>query len=1148
MKKRIFMLALVVGVLLSFSASAWADDPNSIKLDTIASGYTTVYVDNDRISSGKTFTIAVKASILSASDSNIYVNDATHIQWKVTQVADTDGGTEPVGDLAITAANSALSSRTNNTVDYEALTDSKTTATLSANLTGKIQAAGTVTITATLVKNTNGDAATNAISTNAISNGTATATVTFSTSATADVKTTDSDLFSDSTDNPDLYDTYDPRDPDSVEWDGLDPTFSNTISGDTGPNTVYGKNKPKLGSIDKNKLTFTPGTADTLTVTMTGPITLVDVYIAQKDAKKLYPASADSINADIRLTSASIKAYRIPFRVTAYSLDSADKSGSSAKEVQKAWKDAKNSLTIAYNGAKVQLKGFPITISMSNSNNTEKPTKKAIKLNVGTTFTEPVWTYEVESKEVTADEDTYTAWQEDSDTARSGVESYAHVYDEEVSTAVMYTPEGEENEINVIKDMVDQWLGITTTAGVAFQSGDSIYYVVNGDNEYVYTTVQQEASWYRYVNVAKELGKKDKPELSTWVNPDGADGAKAGEISGTYTVSGDVAPYAITIKPNDDTKLRKFFDTGYEVVATQPTYNYLGEVEENGHGYVTIKGQPTVTNKESKLALTLTAQNASTKKKAAAKVTAIGKTKPVMDKVTKVKVTDAEYSAWDYDTEGYSYPYGATDEEYKRVTTKAVEAGKTPSVKFKAKGSKTIAYKLGKYVVNEETNNELQEEEGYEDFNAALATALTAHKLSFDEKKGAVVLASRTDKATLPTLNEDRDAFKSLDIVVTAYNSVGADQAWGAVQITGAKPKMSDKSVEISGTVKKGDTFTFKVLAGKDAAEGKMDGSANVKVYAADSTATTALSNLGLALVTYDSMDVLTSAEVTVAADGILPESFNETTDLVSGTVREASTEDGSTEISGRKYAQVEVVIRSGDTWVKSADTSLKNYGILQVVNPATLAGKSSDKTANKGVSVNLTLENLGATNKGKIKVVIKNDVVDGGDPANPTTATATAATATGTAAAKANVKSGHGYAPADETALEAEEAEETTEAEAKVTFGPARTADSLSAAQQAFLADNGYTVVAVLPEATAEADGQYDFEVVDLNENAPEGAKLVWLAFPKDGSYSEDDEIADFYDEAGAPIENVPASLKVKVSAWLRAGVTYEPVIAVKD
>ena len=75
-------------------------------------------------------------------------------------------------------------------------------------------------------------------------------------------------------------------------------------------------------------------------------------------------------------------------------------------------------------------------------------------------------------------------------------------------------------------------------------------------------------------------------------------------------------------------------------------------------------------------------------------------------------------------------------------------------------------------------------------------------------------------------------------------------------------------------------------------------------------------------------------------------------------------------------------------------------------------------------------------------------------------------------------------------------------------------------------------------------ADGQYDLDV-ELNENAPEGAELVWFAFPS--TATTDDDIVDFYDEAGASVEGVPASHKIIASPWLNEGVTYAPVIAVK-
>ena len=115
------------------------------------------------------------------------------------------------------------------------------------------------------------------------------------------------------------------------------------------------------------------------------------------------------------------------------------------------------------------------------------------------------------------------------------------------------------------------------------------------------------------------------------------------------------------------------------------------------------------------------------------------------------------------------------------------------------------------------------------------------------------------------------------------------------------------------------------------------------------------------------------------------------------------------------------------------------------------------------------------------------------------------------------------------------------------ITVGAPRTAADLTAEQQAFLTGKGYKVIAVLPEISANVDGQQDFDV-ELDEDAPEGAKLVYIPFPKNAQPSEDDSIADFYDADGQAIEEVPAEKDITVSPWLRENVTYQPVIAAEE
>ena len=89
-----------------------------------------------------------------------------------------------------------------------------------------------------------------------------------------------------------------------------------------------------------------------------------------------------------------------------------------------------------------------------------------------------------------------------------------------------------------------------------------------------------------------------------------------------------------------------------------------------------------------------------------------------------------------------------------------------------------------------------------------------------------------------------------------------------------------------------------------------------------------------------------------------------------------------------------------------------------------------------------------------------------------------------------------------------------------------------------------GYIVVAVLPEVSADVSGMYDFAVT-LSDDAGAGEELVYLAGSSEPS--DDDNIAEFYDEDGAETSTVPENRKVTVSVWLKQGVTYKPAIAVK-
>ncbi|MBQ7215677.1 MAG: putative Ig domain-containing protein [Synergistaceae bacterium] len=90
-----------------------------------------------------------------------------------------------------------------------------------------------------------------------------------------------------------------------------------------------------------------------------------------------------------------------------------------------------------------------------------------------------------------------------------------------------------------------------------------------------------------------------------------------------------------------------------------------------------------------------------------------------------------------------------------------------------------------------------------------------------------------------------------------------------------------------------------------------------------------------------------------------------------------------------------------------------------------------------------------------------------------------------------------------------------------------------------------GYTVIAELPEISVDVSGMYDLDAV-LDEAAEQGAKIFWLA--NSSEHSDDDSIAEFFDEAGREIDAVPEKRRVSISVWLNAGRIYRPVIAVKQ
>ena len=82
------------------------------------------------------------------------------------------------------------------------------------------------------------------------------------------------------------------------------------------------------------------------------------------------------------------------------------------------------------------------------------------------------------------------------------------------------------------------------------------------------------------------------------------------------------------------------------------------------------------------------------------------------------------------------------------------------------------------------------------------------------------------------------------------------------------------------------------------------------------------------------------------------------------------------------------------------------------------------------------------------------------------------------------------------------------------------------------------------LGEISCDVPGMYDFSL-ELPDYVPEDSELVYAANSE--SPSDDDDIAEFFDDTGEEISAVPASRKIIISIWLNEGVIYKPVIVVK-
>ena len=1069
MKKRVIGLMLVAAMVLLLSASVWAAStpptPTHSKLDNVVAQL--VKKCNVDATAGSTFNIPVQAQIAVASSGlSGYTNSVAN---KVVFSIEVSDASAFEGNPVL--ANSEKSVAIEFTDTYPVTT----------KVSGIVKGDATITVTATAYKDAT-----------QIGNSD-TATITFTTQAGTDI--TDASFITDSPyeevpvaedPNP-LADT--PGDPESNNWDGIEPPFAfTTENGNFKDKPTFNTSKLVFNGTGASKDVYTStskalvaGASADFTVEIQGDsLDIVDVYIAAADAIKLWPLSCDKKynkaiegtkwTEDISLTQANIKKWKIPFRVT--SKDTKLSTATTGKTKDKVL----TTLTIAYNGAQVAYKGFPLTIAASNqktrttnrSGTTNKPVTKKFTIDVNSSRSTPQW--------------------------------------------------------------------VTATGDI-------------GDN----------------------MKPKNAQDLSVAL----ADG---GTLGGTiYTVSAE-APYYITAKGDK---------IGISSDIVQPVFNRFGEIATPG--YVKVYGTFDKSNKgtkdgtkESKVSFTLDAVGSV--KKTTFKPNVIGKVSPYYEAKALVTSKDTTYAGVaNTVTDGA----GKYDGYLKGVKT--AEAGKVPTVKFAPKGSKTITFAI----------------------DADELEALNDVGLSFDKKTGAVVQLQETvtdpktnrpkkvKVPTTPTLNEIGDAYEPIEITATADNGTGHTAELKAlVGVTGAKPLLGkvNKGVDYSKiTVNRSDLTAGKLIPIR-AMIGKYfvtpeSGDAGVAIVTyslqnkksskTNTPDTDALEGLGLELYSADkdyseesySVDdsevgqsigyfVVTSDEIKANNKGakvnLVLENFGMTNNVSTTIVIRDDSPDITTTstdtitLTSTAAKQTFVLPLTVDNLTAPDAKITWKLGALSGTKPNTKNLRLAIKAGTgQALTANVTLELLSCDYEGTFDVTATNvdkrsntktftlnvskqgTVVEEEETQEGTQAHGGAYTAKDTAAA-----------PYDKVKDEAE-AEDDSE-EAKVVFGAPRTAANLTAGQLSFIQSRGYTVIAVLPEVTADKDGQVEIPV-ELDEDAPEGAKMVYLPFAKDGG-AEDDEIVDFYDAEGAPIEEVPAGKTITAAPWLRAGVTYEPVIAVES
>lgn len=438
--------------------------------------------------------------------------------------------------------------------------------------------------------------------------------------------------------------------------------------------------------------------------------------------------------------------------------------------------------------------------------------------------------------------------------------------------------------------------------------------------------------------------------------------------------------------------------------------------------------------------------------------------------------------------------------------------------------------------------------------------------IEMDEDKGKL-----EGTPTNVTLSGDGKTYKPALIWVYAENAAGSSDIMSVdIGIKGSKPTLETKTITIErGTKVSGDEYALKaknitstdIVWSIEEKSGKKNLAAYVK---------------GLELVSRDGQ---LSGDVTEAVKGAsVPVIMNHFGAVGKGTVK-ITVIDPSPIIESNDPGYIALTGVKADSKgkVSAAKTGTLKLFISDDVK-ATGTSKitwKAGKPSDKNLSVKLTADNSDKNgNKATVTVTLaKGKAVDTNDSndvlpfSDEFTVTATNSsrpkddnsdtitikiyvTSSDTVVTTSDAYEAENMTIGETKALEEDivtDEELTAElGEGDLTIGAERTLGMLTAGQTAVLDEGRFVIAAILPEISATADGQYGLEV-DLLETVKPGAKLYWFAFPKDAEDSEDDKIADFFDVEGKDTEVVPNDHVVIVYPWLRAGVTYGPVIAVK-